>query len=272
MTSPLQSFDLYIEPSPRQVRVRVGEAFVATTRSALLVHERERLPVYYFPLESVESSWLEPSTHKSECARKGVASYWHLVVGDRRVENAVWRYSEPTTDAGRALEHYYAFEWKAVDAWYEEEEQLFLHPHARDPYKRVDAINSSRHVRVLIGDQVVADSRNTVAVFETGLPTRYYFPLQDVAAKWLRPSTTLTSCPYKGQAHYWSVQAGDTLHKDVVWYYPTPIPEIPKIAGLLAFYQERVTRFEVDGVAVSDEPWHRSVLDFFNHGTFYSLR
>ena len=272
MTSPLQAYDLYIEPSPRQVRVKLGDEFVATTRAALLVHERDRLPVYYFPVDSVDPKWLESSTHKTECSRKGVASHWHLVVGDRRVENAVWRYTAPTTEAGRALQNYFGFEWKAVDAWYEEEEQLFLHPHARDPYKRVDAIGSSRHVRVFIGDEVVAESRNTVAVFETGLPTRYYFPLQDVNAKLLKPSTTLTSCPYKGQARYCSVQVGDELHKDVVWFYPTPIPEIPKIAGLLAFYQERVTRFEVDGVPVSGETWHRSVLDFFNHGTFYSLR
>lgn len=271
MSSPLQAYEIYIEPSPREVRVVFNGEIIARTRSALLVHERNHLPVYYFPVESVNRQWLEPSEHSETHAGKGQAGYWNLVVGGRRAERAVWQYANPASEAGAALKDYVAFEWKAVDAWYEEEEQLYRHPHARDPYKRVDAIGSGRHVKVFIGNQLVAQSRNTVAVFETGLPTRYYFPLQDVDAKVLRPSETETSCPYKGVARYWSVEVDGTLHKDVIWFYPTPIPEIPKIAGLLAFYQERVTRFEVDGEPVSGELWHRSVLDFFNHGTFYRL-
>ncbi|MFM0101120.1 DUF427 domain-containing protein [Paraburkholderia nemoris] len=269
MSSPLSQFDLYIEPSPRRVRVEFGGEVIAQTQNALLVHERGHLPVYYFPADSVRTELLRTADQKTQCARKGEASYWHIDAGGRHAANAVWRYASPSTEAGEALKDYYAFEWKAVDAWFEEEEELFQHPHARDPYKRVDAISSSRHVKVWIDDEVIAESSNAVVVFETGLPTRYYLPLQDVRSRLLVPSARLTTCPYKGQARYWSAKIGDKLHEDVVWSYPTPIREIPKIAGLLSFYQERATRFEVDGKPVGEEAWHRSVLDFFNHGSFY---
>jgi len=192
---------------------------------------------------------LEPTGHHTHCPYKGDASYYTVVVGDRRVENAVWAYPEPIAGAPD-ISDYVAFYWDLADSWYEEDEEVFRH--ARDPYKRVDVIQSSRHVRVLVSGEVVADTHRPRLLFETGLPVRYYIPKLDVRQDLLAPSDKRTRCPYKGEAIYWSVVLGDERLEDVVWSYPAPLPEIPKIENLLSFYNERVD-IEVDG-AVQPRP------------------
>jgi uncharacterized protein (DUF427 family) len=92
----------------------------------------------------------------------------------------------------------------------------------------------------------VAESRRPWLLFETGLPTRYYLPPADVRMDLLRPSERVTACPYKGEASYYSVEAGGEVVPDVAWTYRFPIPEQPKIAGLIAFFDERVDVW-VDG-------------------------
>jgi uncharacterized protein (DUF427 family) len=130
--------------------------------------------------------------------------------------------------------------------------------HPRIPTHRVDAIPSERHVVVEVAGQVVADSRRPTAVFETSLPVRWYLPAEDVRMDLLEPSDTVTSCPYKGTARYWSVRAGGELHDDLVWSYPDPIPEQPKIKDLLAFFDERVD-ITIDGERQErpTTPWSR---------------
>src|SRR5438128_3465501 len=131
-----------------------------------------------------------------------------------------------------------------MNAWYEEYEELFVH--ARDPHKRVDVLASSRHVRVVIAGETVAETRRSHLLFETNLPTRYYIPREDVRLDLLDPTDQTTRCPYKGIASYWSVKIGDQVVRNVVWSYPDPIPECPKIKGLLCIFQERVDLY-VDG-------------------------
>ena len=135
--------------------------------------------------------------------------------------------------------------WTGADAWFEEDEEVYGHP--RDPHKRVDVRDSSRHVQVVIDGTVVADSHRPVLLFETSLPTRYYLPELDVRLDLLTPTTTSTICPYKGTAQYWTVTADGTAHADLVWSYRHPYPELTKIAGHLCFYNERVDLL-VDGV------------------------
>jgi uncharacterized protein (DUF427 family) len=135
-----------------------------------------------------------------------------------------------------------------VDHWYEEDEEIFVHP--RDPYKRVDAIASSRQVQVIVGGETIAETRRARFLFETRLPTRYYIPAEDVRIDLLVPSDKATACPYKGKARYWSVKVGDQVFPDLVWSYPDPIAECPKIKGLLAFFNEQVDEIRVDGVPV----------------------
>jgi uncharacterized protein (DUF427 family) len=129
-------------------------------------------------------------------------------------------------------------EWNLMDEWLEEDEPVYVHP--RDPYTRVDILQSSRHLRVVIDGEVVAESGHVHALFETGLPTRWYIPLTDIRLDLLVPSETVTHCPYKGSASYWSVELNGTRHEDIVWCYRTPLPESQKIAGLACFYNEKV--------------------------------
>jgi uncharacterized protein (DUF427 family) len=145
---------------------------------------------------------------------------------------------------GLGIDGYTRIQWDGVDAWFEEDEEVFKHP--RDPYHRVDVRDSSRHVRVIVDGVVVAESTRPRLLFETGLPTRYYLPKLDVRMDLLSPTTTASVCPYKGEAEYWSITTNGTTHSDLVWGYRDPIPEAFKIAGLVCFYNEKVD-IEIDG-------------------------
>ncbi len=226
-----------IEPSPRWVRVRFGGEFIADSRRVLLVRERGRTPSYYFPIEDVRMQFLKEGEHTRSDPLKGDTHTWSIEVGDHQAGNAAWTHPSPPPHSS-ALAGHITFNWHNMDAWYEEEEEIFVHP--RDPYKRVDIVPSSRHIRVELEGIPLADSRRPFLLFETGLPTRYYLPAEDVRIELLEPSELQTQCPYKGVASYWSIRTGDKLHRDLVWSYPDPIPENPKIRGLLCFYNEKV--------------------------------
>jgi uncharacterized protein (DUF427 family) len=234
---------LYFEDSPRRVRAVFGGETVADSRRVKLMHEKGYLPVYYFPRSDVRMDLLEATDHTTHCPFKGEASYWSVKVGDRVAENAVWGYPEPIASAP-PLADYLAFYWRMMDHWYEEDEEIFVHP--RDPYHRVDVLESSRHVKVSLNGEVVAETERPKILFETGLPPRYYIPPEDVREEALVPSDKETQCPYKGVASYYSVEADGRRVEDLVWYYPEPIPQAAKIKGHLAFFNEKVD-LEVDG-------------------------
>lgn len=233
------------EPNQRRVRVFFGGEAVADSSRTLYLFETGHLPVYYFPREDVRFDLLEATSHRTHCPYKGDASYYTVVAGGRRYENAVWAYPDPIESVPE-LAGYVAFYWDLADAWYEEDDEVFRHP--RDPYHRVDVLHSSRHVRVRVGGVLVAETRRPRLLFETGLPVRYYVPKLDVRLDLLTPSPTRTRCPYKGEAVYWSVQAGGETFPDLVWGYPAPVPEAPKIENLLAFFNEKAD-ITVDGVS-----------------------
>ena len=248
-----------LEPNHRRIRVFVDGVAVADTTRSIYVFEKDHLPVYYLPLDDLRADLLEHTDHSTHCPRKGDAEYWTIVVPrsdgtTRRIENAVWSYPVPL-DGAPDLSGYAAFYWERVDNWFEEDEEVFVH--ARDPYKRIDAIRSSRHVEVRLHGTTVAETRRPVLLFETGLPTRYYIPKLDVRLDLLRASDTTTACPYKGVANYHSVEVpGAEIATDIVWYYPAPIPQIPTIENHLSFYNEHVD-IVVDGELQSrpNTPW-----------------
>jgi uncharacterized protein (DUF427 family) len=242
-TGVLQPHTLYFEDYPRRVRVMFNGETIADSRRVKLLHETGHLPVYYFPHEDVRMDLLEESDHTTHCPFKGDASYWSVKVGgDRVAENAVWGYSEPLESAP-PLAGYQAFYWRKMDAWYEEGEQVFVHP--RDPYHRIDVMDSNRHVKVMVNGEVVAETDRPKVLFETGLPPRYYILPEDVRMEKLVPSEKNTQCPYKGVASYWSVEAGGERAKDLVWSYQDPIPEAAKMKEHLCFFNEKVD-LEVD--------------------------
>jgi uncharacterized protein (DUF427 family) len=219
----------------------MGSEVVADSQSALLVWEPRRLVTYWFPTEDVRMDLLAPAK-RTEQADSRIAR-WDLRVGERAAENAAWSYPEP--DAEReALRGHLAFFWNQLDAWFEEDDEVFVHP--RDPYHRVDVLHSSREVRVEAVGEVLAVTRRPSLLFETGLPTRYYIPKIDVRMQLLKPTDTSTGCPYKGKAVYWSARVGGKSLQDVVWSYPFPLPECARIQNLLAFYNEKLDIY-VDG-------------------------
>src|SRR5690606_3007451 len=206
-------------------------------------------PVYYFPRAAVRMELLRRSDHTTHCPYKGDAAYWTIAAGEKRSENAAWSYEAPLDGVADIAERI-AFQFDRIDAWHEEDERIAVHP--RDPYHRVDILDSARAVRVELGGRTLAETTRGRFLFETGLPARYYIPPEDVRTDLLTDSDTISACPYKGSARYWSARDGDRLVADVAWSYPVPRPECRKIAGYLCFYPERVDRLTVDGAPVPD--------------------
>ena len=233
---------ILFEPTHRRVRVLIGGTTIADSRDVMLMLENRRLAVYYFPVRDVKLDLLVPTSFSSNHVGKGKATFYSVKVGERVAEKGAWRYLEPE----RAdLKDYVAFYWDKMDAWFEEDDEVFVHP--RDPYHRVDVLNSSRHVKIVVGGEVVAETTRPRLLMETGLPVRYYIPKIDVRLDLLTPTNTSTRCPYKGKASYWSVNVKGKEFADIVWGYPAPIPECTKIENLLCFYDEKVDAVYVDG-------------------------
>ena len=259
MIKPDTEHWIHIEESPRRVRVIFGGETIADSNRVRLLREAGRLPVYYFPQADVRMDRMEPAGHSTRCPYKGEATYWTIKSGDKIAGNAAWSYLGPLP-ASTGIKGCVAFEWNKMEKWYEEEEEIFVHP--RDPYKRVDVLQSARHVRVTVAGETVAETRRPRLVFETWHPTRYYVPPEDVRMDLLQPSPTGSRCPYKGIASYWSVRIGEKLFPDLVWSYREPIPECPKIKGLFCFFQEREPVIYIDGVDLPrpETKWSRARL------------
>ncbi|MGW1798655.1 DUF427 domain-containing protein [Streptomyces sp. NPDC001984] len=242
------------EPSRRWVRGRAGDLTVVDSRHPVLVWEpRVPVPTYAFPRDEVRQDLLRPARRPRTGSHTGSRIFYDLEADGGLLENAAWTF--PAAE----LAGHIAFEWRSrtgrgLDHWYEEEEEIFIHP--RDPYKRVDALPSSRHVQVEVAGTVVADTRRPVLIFETGLPTRYYLPREDVRLDLFNPSDHSTGCPYKGTATYWSWRGEDDVPPDILWSYPEPLPAVAAVRGLLAFYNEVVD------IVVDDERQERPTTPF----------
>ena len=235
---------IYFEPSPRRMRGLLGGETVVDSRHAMLLHEHGKLPVYYYPEDEVRMDLLEPTDHTSHCPWKGDASYWTVRVGDRVAENAAWGYPDPLPDAP-PLAGYVAFYWDRLDEWLEEDEPAI--GHARDPYSRIDVLDTSRPVRVDVGGETVAETTRARVLYETGLPPRWYIPPDDVRSELLVESDKQTTCAYKGFASYWSVRTPDGAEEeDVAWFYPDPRHDAARVKDYIAFFNERVDLY-VDG-------------------------
>ena len=220
-----------VEPTPRWIRVRADGQWVADSRRALLLarYGPGLLPTYCIPAEDVRTDLLP-------------------ALGDAAIQ--LGDLPAPI-DAANGM---WTFTWDGRVQWFEEAMEVIVH--ARDTTKRVDVVPSERHIRVEVAGELVAETRRPHALFETTLPTRWYLPPDDVRWDLLEPSDLVTRCPYKGTARYWSVRAGGRLHRDLAWMYADPIPENPRIAGLLSFFNEKVD-LTVDGElqARPDTPW-----------------
>ena len=251
---------VFTMPAPKRLRVEAGGQLVADTVDGLILFESDHLPIYYFPIASVRMDLFEPGSRTTHCPFKGEAEHYSLKDAAGAYDDIMWRYPRPIA-ACPPIGDYVSFYWHEVDHWYEEDEEVFVH--ARDPFRRVDCLPSSRRVEVFLGGERVADSTRGVFLFETGLPTRYYLPLDDVRSDLLQPSDKSTRCPYKGEARYHRITVGGETRDGIVWYYLEPVHEAARIKGLVCFADEFVDRIVVDGV---EQP--RPVTSF-SHGYNY---
>jgi len=222
-----------IELSKKQVRVMLGGEIVASTTRPLLVWEVPYYPTYYFPEADVRTDFLVETGEMRKSPSRGDATQYTVKANGS--EGVAYAYEDPKI---QDLEGHYAFVWKTMDHWFEEDEEVWVH--ARDPYTRIDILPSSRRVRVEVDGETVADSNHASFLYETGLPTRYYLAKTDVRMDLLTATDTQTACPYKGVARYWSVTVNGETYEDIVWGYDSPLPESQKITGMVAFYNEKV--------------------------------
>jgi uncharacterized protein (DUF427 family) len=248
---------IYLEHTPKRIRVELGGEVIADSRNAFILHESGLQPMYYFPPEDVRTDLMTATDRHTHCPKKGDASYYTITAGGKTVENGAWYYPEPLPDAP-FLTDLVAFYFDRMDRWLEEGEEIMVHP--RDPYHRVDVVSTDRHIRVLLEGEVLAETDHALALFESNLPPRWYIPPEDVRAE-LTPSDTVTRCPYKGTASYHSVKRADGGDgTDLIWYYKAPLAEVGRIAGLLCFFNEKVD-IELDGELQErpESPWSRRV-------------
>ena len=259
---------LFFDPYLPRVRALFEGETVADSLATKLLHESGRLPVFYFPLDDVRTDLLEPSGTSAEVPSKGVASYRTLRCGDRAVPDAAWLFESPVEAAGFLAGHL-AFEWTAIDEWFTEDELVLGHP--RDPYSRIDVLRSTRHVRVLLEGELLADTRRAKILYETALPPRFYIPADDVRTERLVASPHRSRCAYKGSASYWHVRVGERLVEDLVWTYRDPDHDALPVADMLCFFNERVD-LEVDGESAERPQTQWSRTDEQEHAGASALR
>lgn len=234
---------LFFEDFPRRVRAVFNGEMIVDTRRGKLLHETALLPQLYIPRQDVQFDLLETTEHRTRCPFKGDAQYWSVRIGERVAGNAAWAYPEPVESAEWLRDHV-AFYWNALDAWFDEDEEV--RGHLRDPYHRVDVRNTTRHVRVLVDGEAVADTQRPKVLSETGLPNRFYIPPEDVRPELLEPSAKHTECPYKGTASYRTLVMSDRRIPNAAWCYPEPLESALKVRGHLCFVAEGVVT-EIDG-------------------------
>jgi uncharacterized protein (DUF427 family) len=242
-----------IEPVPRRLRGVVGGVTVFDTIRAVYAWDTVKYPHYLVPRGDVVPGALVDEGREQK-VRRGVVQVHGLRVGDETRASVARVYDAASGPVAGLVR----FDWDALD-WFEEDEQVFVHP--RNPYIRVDALRSSRHVRVELAGHLLAESRSPVLVFETGLPTRYYLDRGCLDLSLLRRTDTRTACPYKGEtSDYWTAEVPGKVEEDVAWSYRQPFAALAPIAGLVAFYNDRVD-LTVDGtpLARAEDPSRTAV-------------
>ena len=235
---------LRFEPCAKRVRAISQNATIVDSLRSVVVAGPGYLPGYYFPPADVRTDFLAAGDRRTQHPSFGEATHWHLALAGNRIENTAWSYPDPPPAAER-IKGLIAFERQKIDHWFEEDEEVFGHP--RDPRHRVDVRRSSRGVRAVFAGETIAFSQRAMFLFETGHPTRFYIPPEDVRLDVLLPSERRTTCPYKGHASYWSLKLGGRIAEDAVWSYLDPLPDCPQIKGHFCFYPEKLDSLEVEG-------------------------
>ncbi|MCC9068126.1 DUF427 domain-containing protein [Arthrobacter cryoconiti] len=237
--------ELRYEPTTKHIRAFLGGVPVLDSRRAVIIWEPRRVvPCYAVPADGVlgvlsPSAPVSAENSNQRAAHPGIPFSRHstpgmpldVSAGGETASGAAFRLEDPD------LEGYIEFDSDAFD-WFEEEDSVQSHP--RDPFHRVDIRHSSRHVRVTVGEVVLAESTNPVMVFETGMAERIYLPSADVDWDALVPTDSATLCPYKGTASYWKLAHTTEVSGDIAWSYVSPLAPAAEIAGYVCFYENLV--------------------------------
>jgi uncharacterized protein (DUF427 family) len=244
--APLPERLLFAEPLRRRMRVRFGGAWIADSENVVLLHEPSRYPVAYFPLDDILAGALSPSGHTTQHRDLGPTS-WYTVQNSGQVKpRAAWQHTELPAHAndlkGRA-----AFAWRAMDAFYEEDERIV--GHAADSYHRIDIRQTSRHLVARSGERVVADTNRPLALYESGFAPRWYVSRADIDESALTRASGQTFCPYKGLCSYYDVPGAGRA----AWSYEDASVEVRRISGLVSFEPEKIEVL-LDGTRMRLEP------------------
>lgn len=232
---------IMIVPTEKRVRSYIDGKKVVDSRSVHIIRRTGAPVTYCFRQEDVHFTFLSKSGEHTDEIGHGT-SYVFNGSEDRKKVAILY---EKANYAGELLDGKVIFDWKSVDLWKEENETVSIHP--RDPYTRIDVVESDRKVEVRMGSTKLAETERPMMLFETGLPVRYYIPPEDVNMELLFPSDHRTGCPYKGMASYWDLKLGDQVFRNIVWSYLEPYDEVMKVKGYMCFYTEKVNPFIVDG-------------------------
>jgi uncharacterized protein (DUF427 family) len=243
---PLPERLLFAEPLRRRMRVRFGGRWIADSEDVVLLHEPGRYPVAYLPLGDVTPGVLEPTELVTEHRDLGPTAWYAVRAGADLARRGAWQHTEPPGHAGELGERV-AFAWRAMTAFYEEDERIF--GHAADSYHRIDVRETSRRLVVHAGDRVVADTGSPVVLYESGFAPRWYVPRADIDASALTPARGQTFCPYKGVCSYYDV--GDASR--AAWSYLDAYSETVRISDLVSFEPDRIS-VRLDGERLRLEP------------------
>jgi len=236
---PLPQRLLYVEPLRRRMRVRFGGTWIAESEHVLLLFEPGRYPVAYFPKTDISRDVLEGSDHSTRHADLGSTSWYTVRAGGQHAVRGAWEHVDLPPYA-RVLRDRVAFAWRAMEAFYEEDERIL--GHAADSYHRIDIRQASRNLVVRHQDRVVADSKRPIVLYESGFAPRWYVPRADIDESALTFVEHQTFCPYKGLCSYYDI--GDA--RLAAWSYRAAYPEVARISSLVSFEPDIVS-VQLDG-------------------------
>jgi uncharacterized protein (DUF427 family) len=236
---PLPKRLLYVEPLRRRMRVRFGGSWIAESEHVILLFEPGRYPVAYFPETDVIPETLERNEHTTRHSDLGLTAWYTVRAGSRHAPRGAWQHSDLPTYASE-LRGRVAFAWPAMDAFYEEDERIL--GHAADSYHRIDIRQTSRRLVVRHHDQIIAETKRPIALYESGFAPRWYVPRADINDSALTFVDHQTFCPYKGLCRYYDI--GDA--RLGAWSYREAYPEVARISGLVSFEPD-IVPVQLDG-------------------------
>ena len=246
---PLPPRLLFAEPLRRRMRVRFADRWIADSADVVLLHEPGRYPVAYFPVGDIEAGILIAEDRVTQHRDLGATQWFSVKVPDRperEANHSAWQHTGLPPHAA-VLDGRLAFAWRAMDSFHEENERIV--GHAADAYHRIDIRSTSRHLVARDGEQVIADTKHPLALYESGFAPRWYVPREDIHETALILIDIQTFCPYKGICSYYDIGS----HQRAAWSYITAWPEVGRVTNLVSFEPDKIDVY-LDGRQLQLEP------------------